>query len=64
MRNTLVVVGLLALFAASCGTAEDTGTTSTSLAPGTTSRPVQQGELAKADVARVTVTDTTDDEIA
>lgn len=64
MRNTSIGV-LLALLAASCGTTEDTGTTTTgtntSLDPGTT---VQQGELARADVPRATATDITDEEIA
>lgn len=64
MKSTFSVLVLVALLAASCGTAEDTGTTTTSLAPGTTSPPVQQGELARADVPRAIVTDATDDEIA
>ena len=64
MRNTSIVVVLVALLAASCGTAEDTGTTTTSLAPGTTQPPVQQGELARADVPRATVTDATEAEVA
>ncbi len=64
MRNTSIVVVLAALLAASCGTAEDTGSTTTSLAPGTTQPPVQQGELARADVPRATATDASDDEIA
>ena len=64
MRNTSIVVVLVALLAASCGTAEDTGTTTTSLAPETTTQPLQQGELTRADVPRATVTDVTDEEIA
>lgn len=64
MRNTSTLVVLLALLAASCGTAEDTGTTTTAPVPGTTQPPVQQGELARADVPRATTTNATDDEIA
>lgn len=64
MKNTSIMVVLVALLAASCGTAEDTGTTTTSLAPGTTGPAVQQGELVRADVDRATVTDATDDEVA
>ena len=64
MRNTSIMVVLVALLAASCGATEDTGSTTTSQAPGTTQPPVQQGELARADVPRATATDATDDEIS
>lgn len=66
MRNLLIPMVLVALLATSCAEAGETGPvddSTTTVPPGTTA-PFQQGELARADVARATTTDTTDDELA
>ena len=69
MKNLLVPTLLVALFATACGDSSDTGDTTTTAAgqPTTTTQPaapVQQGELARADVDRATETDATSDELA
>lgn len=69
MTNYLALVVLVALVAAGCSS--DTGSTTTatptSLPPSSTTQPdtpIQQGQVARADVERAIETDATEDELA
>jgi len=66
MRNLLVPAALVALLATGCAEAGESGPVddSTTFAPIGTTTPIQQGELARADVARATTTDVTGAELA
>lgn len=66
MRNLFVPAVLVALMATACAEVGESGPVddSTTLAPVGTTAPLQQGELARADVARATTTDVATAELA